>query len=141
MCSPQASAIEKLSSHTKGNVVDSIEKRTAELLAPMIKRRLFVAIAHVNAEPAKIEPHVAEHLRWMDEQEARGNLWASGPFVQPGVTVGDGLTIFNTKDIEEARKLMEQEPLTKRALRTYEMHVWELREGTIRVNLHASSSR
>lgn len=116
------------------------KQSAAKMMEPMLKRQMCVAIAHVNAEQSAIEPHVVDHLNWMNDQEAKGNLWASGPFVQPGVTVGDGLTIFRTGDIEEARKLMSQEPLTKLGLRTYEMHLWELREGVIGVNLHASTS-
>ena len=76
----------------------------------------------------------------MNELEAKGLLWASGPFVQPGVLVGDGLTIFRTEGLEEARKLIEDEPLTRRGLRTYEIHTWELREGKITVDLNASKS-
>jgi len=36
--------------------------------------------------------------------EARGALFASGPFVQPGVVFGDGLSILNTDDEAEARR-------------------------------------
>jgi uncharacterized protein len=75
----------------------------------------------------------------MEELEAKGLLWASGPFVQPGVLVRDGLTIFRTDSVEEARKLIEDE-LTKLNLRMYEVHIWELREGKITVDLKASKS-
>ena len=54
--------------------------------------------------------------------------------------VGDGLTILSTDTIEEARRLMEEEPLVKRGLRRFELHRWELREGRITVNLNASRS-
>jgi uncharacterized protein YciI len=36
---------------------------------------------------------VADHLRYMNDLEDRGLLFASGPFVQEGGVVGDGLTI------------------------------------------------
>jgi hypothetical protein len=36
--------------------------------------------------------------------------------------------------------LIEDEPLTKLGLRTYEIHTWELREGKITVDLDASKS-
>jgi len=46
------------------------------------------------------------------------------------VLVGDGLTILRTGTLEEARKLMEEEPLVKRGLKKkFDLHVWELREG------------
>jgi hypothetical protein len=59
----------------------------------------------------------------MEELEAKGLLWASGPFVQPGVLVRDGLTIFRTDSVEEARKLIEDELLTKLNLRMCEVHI------------------
>jgi uncharacterized protein len=112
----------------------------AELLAPMLKKTLFVAISRVAASAGEIEPFVADHLEYMNRLEADGRLWASGPFIQEGVLVGDGLTILSTATIEEARKLMEEEPLVKRGLRTFELRKWELREGRITVSLCASRS-
>ena len=51
---------------------------------------------------------------------------ASGPFIEEGVLVGDGLTILSTCTIEEAQQTMEEEPLIKRGLRTF-----ELRKGLV----------
>jgi hypothetical protein len=87
-------------------------KTVAELLASMLKKTLFVAINRV-----------------------------SGPFIEEVVLVGDGLTILSTNTSEEARQAMEEEPLIKRGLRTFELRKWELREGWIDISLHASVSR
>ena len=113
----------------------------AELLAPMLKKTLFVDINRVAAPPNAIEPFVSEHLAYMNSLEAAGRLWASGPFIEEGVLVGDGLTILSTDTIEEARQAMEDEPLIKRGLRTFELRRWELREGRIDSSLRASVSR
>jgi starvation-inducible DNA-binding protein len=82
-------------------------KAVGELLAPMLKKTLFVAINHVAASASEIEPFVAEHLAYRNALEAEGRLWASGPFIQEGVLVGDGDQIFAmTDDIaERARKI------------------------------------
>jgi len=116
-------------------------KDVEELLAPMLKKTLFVAINRVAAPANAIEPFVAEHLAHMNALEAAGRLWASGPFLEEGVLVGDGLTILSTSTIEEARQAMEEEPLIKRGLRTFELKKWELREGRIDISLRASLSR
>jgi hypothetical protein len=60
---------------------------------------------------------------------------------EEGVLVGDGLTILSTHTIEEARQVMEEEPLIKRGLRNFELRKWELREGRIDISLRASVSR
>jgi len=116
-------------------------KTVEQLLAPMLTKTLFVAINRVAAPASAIEPFVAEHLAYMNSLEAEGRLWASGPFIEEGVLVGDGLTILSTGTIEEARLAMEEEPLIKRGLRSFELRKWELREGRIDISLRASVSR
>jgi hypothetical protein len=113
-------------------------KAVERLLAPTLKKTLFVAINRVAAPGSAIEPFVAEHLAYMNALEAEGRLWASGPFLEEGVLVGDGLTILSTSTIDEARQAMEEEPLIKRGLRTFELRRWELREGRIDISLRAS---
>jgi len=51
------------------------------------------------------------------------------------------MTILSTATIEEAQKAMEEEPLIKRGLRTFELRKWELREGRMTITLNASVSK
>ena len=118
----------------------SNDEPIADLLKPMLKKRLFVALSKAVAPAEQMLPHVAEHLRYMNRLEAEGFLFASGPFLQEGVLVGDGLTILQTDTIEQARALMDAEPLTAAGFRRYELRPWELREGRITVTLSASAS-
>lgn len=119
---------------------DNKQNAVAELLAPMLKKTLFVALNHVVAPTSEIAPFVADHLVYMNKLEAEGLLWASGPFIEEGVLVGDGLTILSTSTIEAADSLMREEPLIKRGLRTFELRKWELREGRMTITLRASTS-
>jgi uncharacterized protein len=116
------------------------DPKVAELLKPMLKKRLFVALNQALVPSNEMTPYVAEHLEYMNELEKTGKLFASGPFIQEGVLVGDGLTILNTATADEAKALMEAEPLIKRGLRGFELHTWELREGRMTVTLNASTS-
>jgi uncharacterized protein YciI len=43
---------------------------------------------------------VAEHLAYMNQFESEGKLFASGPFLQEGDLVGDGLSILQTETHE-----------------------------------------
>jgi uncharacterized protein len=76
----------------------------------------------------------------MNSPEEKGLLFASGPFIQPAVLVGDGLTIPQTDTFEEARALMDIEPLIHLGLRTFDLRPWKLREGQISVTLNVSKS-
>ena len=69
---------------TDGQIADLRSK-------PMLKKRLFVALSKAVVPAEQMLPHVAEHLRYMNRLETEGFLFfASGPFVQEGVLVGDG---------------------------------------------------
>jgi uncharacterized protein YciI len=112
----------------------------AALLRPMLSKRLWVALATLSAKQSQVQPHIAEHLRWMAEREAEGVLWASGPFPVEGVVVGDGMTILNVETEAQARELMDDEPLTRRGLRPYELRRWELREARMVIELDTATS-
>jgi uncharacterized protein len=97
------------------------DDKIAEILKPMLKKRLFVALSKAVARPEQMLPFVAEHLEYMNQLENKGKLFASGPFIQEGVLVGDGLTILQTSTLEEAHALMSAEPLIKRGLREFDL--------------------
>jgi uncharacterized protein len=115
--------------------------QAAALMAPMIKKTLWVVLSTAQVPSGDMEPHAADHLRYMNGLEEQGVLWASGPFVAPGVLVGDGLTLFNVEREADVQRLMDAEPLTKLGMRTYTVRRWELREGKIGVDLLCSVSR
>jgi uncharacterized protein len=119
----------------------SASLETAALLAPMISKTLWVVLSTAEVPSAQMEPHAPEHLHYMNDLEARGLVWASGPFIVPGRVVGDGLTIFNVPEETDVHRLMQEEPLAKRAMRTYTVHRWELREGMMAIELHLSQSK
>jgi uncharacterized protein len=118
----------------------NLNPKIAELLKPMLKRKLFIALNRALVSSEEMSPYVADHLEYMNELESSGKLFASGPFIQEGILVGDGLTILNTSTLDEARALMLEEPLVKRGLREFQLHTWELREGRMTVRLNASAT-
>jgi uncharacterized protein len=116
-------------------------RETTALLAPMIKKRLWTVISTAKVASAEMEPHAPDHLRYMSDLEAQGVLWGSGPFIVPGVVVGDGLTIFNVAEEADVHRYMAEEPLTKLDMRSYTVRAWELREGMIAFDLRLSESK
>ena len=61
----------------------------AWLLARMLRKTLFVSLSRMVAPASEIAPFVADHLAYMNKLEAEGHLWASWPFIEEGVLVGD----------------------------------------------------
>jgi uncharacterized protein len=117
------------------------KEKIAELLKPMLKKKLFVAFNKAIARPEDMLPFVAEHLTYMNYLENEGKLFASGPFIQKGVLVGDGLTILQTSTVEDARALMQAEPLIQRGLRKFDLRPWELREGRMAIQVKSALER
>ena len=116
-------------------------QEVSALLAPMIRKTLWVVLSTAQVSSAEMEPHALEQLRYMMGLEEQGALWGSGPFITPGRIAGDGLTIFNVPEETDVHRLMAEEPLTKLGLRTYTVRKWELREGKVTINLMLSQSR
>jgi uncharacterized protein YciI len=104
------------------------DEDVAELLKPMLKKRLFAALSKAIAPPADLLPFVAEQLAYMNRLESSGKHLASGPFVQEEVQVGDGLKILQIKTIEDGNSVTQIEPLIRRGFRQFGLRPWELRE-------------
>lgn len=111
------------------------------LIKPMLKMKLFAVISRPLKPAEEILPFVVDHLEYMIELENKGILFASGPFVQPGVLVGAGLTILRADDINQARFYIDEEPLVKQGLRGYEIWEWELREGFLNVSIEFATGK
>lgn len=60
------------------------------------------------------------HLAYVEDLRKRGLVWAGGPF-----TDGEGgLVIYSAGSLEEARRLLEADPLVTSGARRTELHPW-----------------
>ena len=62
------------------------------------------------------------HMANINKMAADGHLAIAGPFGDDGDW--RGIFIFKTKTIDEAKKLVEQDPMIKAGWLTYEIHPW-----------------
>jgi uncharacterized protein YciI len=68
------------------------------------------------------------HLAHLDEMAEAGKLVVAGPFADDGNW--RGILIFNAKNEEEVRTLVEQDPAVKAGRLAYEIHPWWTAKGT-----------
>jgi uncharacterized protein YciI len=94
-----------------------------ELIAPNIRKRLFVALSYPVASQEQMLPYVPEHLRYMEANEDK--IFLSGPFIKEGQFVGKELTVLCVDSEHDAHALMQAEPLIKHGVRRYELKVWK----------------
>jgi uncharacterized protein YciI len=115
-------------------VADEIQR----LIKFNLRKRLYVAFSFPIVPIDEIVPHIPEHLRYMTEFEDQ--LFLSGPFIEEGQLVGEGMTVLYADSEEKAAEFMRNEPFVRRGLRRFEMKLWELREGTLSVTTKVSAS-
>jgi len=90
---------------------------------------LFVALSRPLVPMAELQPTLSAHLEFMFGLEARGVLFASGPFTD---SLGAGMTIVRAASADDAREILTGDPWIAAGLRAFELHAWEIKEGTVR---------
>mgnify|MGYP003329365651 CR=1 FL=1 len=77
------------------------------------------------------------HLAHQYDLEARGIMFAAGPFLDDnGKPYGPGMIIIRANSEEEAREIADRDPYHKGGFRKYTLKRWSMNEGTfgLRVN-------
>lgn len=86
---------------------------------------LFAAIFEDRADPDAIRAaHEAAHLAWLDRHRAAVRM-AGALRPASGATPTGGLWLIEASDIEEARRICEEDPFFRAGLRTsYRLLHW-----------------
>jgi uncharacterized protein len=84
--------------------------------------RIYKSGPNRNQPPAKAEQIQMEHLRYLLQLHAEGKLLINGPIVDDPVL--KGMSIFNTTDREEVKRLSEADPAVKAGRLVYEIYAW-----------------
>jgi hypothetical protein len=112
-----------------------------ELMAKMLKKRLYAVIWKSFGKPDLIKETLAKHLHYMIGLEKRGALFASGPFTPGnGAQIGDGLTILRAVSLDEAKVFANSDPFVIAGARSYDIREWTLMEGRIGIRLDFSDN-
>jgi uncharacterized protein len=81
---------------------------------------LYVKIFHSTAAPSAFENVMPDMMAYLAQLKGTGKLKSSGPF-------GDfsgGLDIYEADNLDEAKKIAEEDPLVSNQLGTYELKEW-----------------
>ena len=119
--------------------MSELQAEIQRLVAPNLRKRLYVAFSYPVASVEETMPHIPEHIHYLVEHEDK--LFLSGPFVTEGHIVGEGMTVLYAATEQEAVEFMDAEPFIRRGLRRYELKLWELREGTLSIKTRLSATR
>ena len=84
--------------------------------------RIFKAGPNRNQPPEEADQIQMEHLRYLFQLRAEGKLLINGPIVDDPVL--KGISIFNTTDVEEVKKLSDEDPAVRAGRLVYEIYHW-----------------
>lgn len=103
----------------------------------MLRKKFFLVRLTTKVTPDKLGPLLPAHLTYMTELARRGVLFAAGPIMdEKGAPTGDGMALFNTGTLAQAREFAEQDPFYLQGLRTIDVKEWMLMEGAMTVTLN-----
>lgn len=80
---------------------------------------LYAAILKM-IDPVKDAEILEEHIEYLNKHIASGKIFAKGPFLDHS----GGLVIFETENMEEAKQLIDNDPVIINNTRTYELKEW-----------------
>src|SRR5687768_7021789 len=95
-----------------------------------MKEYFFVMLKrgpHRNHDKETASKLQTEHIAHLDKMTADRELIIAGPFGDNGDW--RGILIFKTKTLEEAKGLVEQDPMVKIGRLAYEIHPWWSMKG------------
>ena len=113
-------------------------KELHTLLAPTLRKRLYLAMSYPTAPPDTMIALFPEHLRYMKQFESE--IFLSGPFIKDGQLVGEFMTILRTDSEVRAAEFMRNEPFVRHGLRRFDLKLWEMREGSLTMTAKLSES-
>jgi len=108
------------------------------LAGGLLQRTFFVCTSEPLAPPEQILPHIPDHLRQLVVMEKRGDLLASGPFLEEGAVSMRAMFIIRAKDRFDAELIANEDPLHKLGLRRYSLEEWQLNQGRVSVQIDFS---
>lgn len=97
---------------------------------------LVLSTPRPGCTAADVDAHLADHLAWALDLEARGVLFLSGPLLEgPGTGPGSGVTVLRADDARAAEEIAAGDPFAVAGLRTAAVHRWRLNEGSVTATL------
>lgn len=109
------------------------------LMQGMIKKPLYVVL-RIPVDMSRLNQLLPAHLEWAVQCEKRGELFASGPFMQEGTAPGSqgGMSIVRADSVEEVQRILSGDPFIQQGVFTVDIKKWMLMEGGFTVSVRFS---
>ena len=107
----------------------------------MLRWQVYV----IHTTPAnglgQVMENLGPHLEYQIRMEKEGVYIAAGPHWEDDEDTwkGDGMIVLRAKDLAEARKVAENDPMHKSGARKFRVRPWLINEGTITLKVNLSN--
>jgi uncharacterized protein YciI len=108
----------------------------------LLAKPLYVILTTPTGGLDALAQHLAEHLAYQKDLEARGITFAAGPFANDDETAwsGEGMIIVRAASVEEATAIAQADPMHRRGVRRFRVRPWLLNEGSYTLTVRYSHS-
>jgi hypothetical protein len=112
---------------------------TQDQLRAMLNKTLYAGIRKPS-DLSRVPELLEEHVRWAIAAEQRGEIFASGPFVEDGAAPGasGGLSVLRAGSVEEARQILAGDPFIREGVFTVDVKKWVVMEGGLTLTVRFS---
>ena len=99
--------------------------------------QLYVILTHPSAGMDAVLENMAAHLAYQKDLEARGIMFAAGPFANDDETLwqGSGMVVVRAGSIARAREIAAADPMHANGAREFTIHPWLLNEGSLTLRI------
>jgi uncharacterized protein YciI len=99
--------------------------------------QLYVILTRPVAGMDAVLEHLCAHLAYQKELEARGVMFAAGPFANDDETLwqGAGMVIVRASSVAQARDIAAADPMHASGARNFTVHPWLLNEGSLNLRI------
>ncbi len=106
----------------------------------VLAKPLYVIFTTPTAGLDALKSHLAAHLDWQKDLEARGITFAAGPFADDSETAwsGEGMIIVRAASLAEATSIAQADPMHRSGVRSFRIRPWLLNEGSYTVTVRYS---
>lgn len=106
----------------------------------VLAKKLYVIQTTPTAGLDALHAHLAAHLAYQKDLEARGITFAAGPFADDSETEwsGEGMIIVRADNVTEAKAIALADPMHQTGVRSFRVRPWLLNEGSYTVTVRYS---
>lgn len=103
--------------------------------------QLYVILTRPTGGMDAVLENMGAHLAYQKELEAKGVMFAAGPFANEDETLwqGAGMVVVRAGSVGQARDIASADPMHASGARDFTIHPWLLNEGSLTLRVTYSN--